>query len=97
MLDVKGALGATIPDELRDSVSRTFAEMQRSYLRRSWKAVGVDAGHFVEAVRRVVDHALFGKYKPIGKSLDSFNEGALQKYRDASGEEAMRILIPRQL
>lgn len=44
-----------------------------------------------------MDHLLFGTYKPIGKSLDAFNESALIKYRDAKGDESLRILMPRQL
>lgn len=96
-MDIKNALGSSIPEELRESVEKTFSELQKNYLRRDWKSVGIDAGHFVEATRRIVDHILFGKYKPIGKSLDSFNESALAKYRDAPADESLRILIPRQL
>ena len=90
-------MGSSVPQDLREAVSDTFGEIQRNYLRREWKSVGVDAGHFVEAVRRVIEHSLFGKYTPIGKSLSSFSDKTLEKYLNSQGDESFRLLIPRQL
>jgi hypothetical protein len=75
----------------------SYAEIVRHYALRNWKTAGLDAGHFVEAVRRFIEHKLFGQSTPIGKGLPKFNEGALKSYESASGDESYRILIPRVL
>lgn len=71
MLDIKNALGTSIPEELRESVSKTFSEVQKAYLRRDWKAVGVDAGHFVEAtkLRNIIEYKNLTNFRKILKRL----------------------------
>jgi len=96
-MQIQDALGSIIPEELRRAVDETFVDIQKHYARREWKTAGIDSGHFTEAVRRILDHLLFGAYRPIGKSLQSFNEKLLAKYASASGDEGLRLLIPRQL
>lgn len=96
-MEIVHAIGSDIPLELREAAERTFSEIQKHFLRKNWKTAGIDAGHFAEAIRRIVDFKLTGKYTPIGKTLPPFNEKALLAYRDATGDESLRILIPRQL
>jgi hypothetical protein len=94
LLDVlTSASGPAIAKAIVDS----HAEIVRHYALRNWKTAGLDAGHFVEAVRRFIEHKLFGQSTPIGKSLPKFNDGALKSYESASGDESYRILIPRVL
>jgi hypothetical protein len=85
------------PTDVAEAIERSYLEIVRHYVFRNWKTSGLDAGHFVEAVRRHLDNALFGSYTPIGKSLPNFNEALLAKYVSATGDESLRILIPRQL
>lgn len=94
---IRDALGSDAPTDVATAIEEKYLEVLRHYVRRNWKTSGLDAGHFVEASRRLLDFRLFGAFTPIGKTLPSFNEGLLQKYRDAPGDESYRILIPRQL
>lgn len=94
---IRDAIGPGIPEELRVAAEQTFAEIQKHFSRRQWKTAGLDSGHFTEAIRRIVDFLLFGNYRPIGRSLKRFDEKLLAEYASASGDEGLRILIPRQL
>lgn len=94
---IRDALGADAPTDVAAAIEEKYLEVLRHYVRRNWKTSGLDAGHFVEASRRLLDFRLFGTYAPIGKTLPTFNEGLLQKYRDAPGDESYRLLIPRQI
>lgn len=74
-----------------------FDEIQSNFIRRKWKASELDAGHFVEGVRRIIEYRLLGAYTPIGKSLPNFNDKLLLQYEQTSGDESYRVLIPRVL
>lgn len=95
-MKISQALSST-PSEVAEAIERCYLEIVRHYVFRNWKTSGLDAGHFVEAVRRHLDHVLFGSYAAIGKSLPKFNEALLAKYASATGDESLRILVPRQL
>src|SRR4051794_12450373 len=96
-MKLRDVLVAASNAEIGNAIDATYAEIVRHYVLRNWKTAGVDAGHFVEAVRRFLELRLLGKATPIGKSLSKFNESEIAKYRDASGDESYRILIPRIL
>jgi hypothetical protein len=83
--------------EISDAICQSYSEIVKHFLFRNWKTAGLDAGHFVEAVRRFLEIRLFGKTQPIGKSLPKFNETELSRYANAAGDESYRILIPRTL
>jgi hypothetical protein len=84
-------------DEIGNAITTSYDEIVRHYVLRNWKTAGLDAGHFVEAVRRFLEFKLFGAATPIGKGLPTFNEATLKSYLDATGDESYRILIPRLL
>lgn len=96
-LDVGTTLGAALPQELVDALLSAYREIERNFVHRKWKASELDAGHFVEAVRRIVEHRVLGTFTPIGKSLPTFNDKLLLQYEQASGDESYRVLIPRVL
>jgi hypothetical protein len=96
-MDVKATLSATLPSQLVEALLGAFDEIQSNFAHRKWKASELDAGHFVESARRVIEHRLIGTYTPIGKSLSNFNDKLLLQYEQASGDESYRILIPRVL
>lgn len=82
---------------LATAITESYLELERNFFIGSWKTSVLDAGHFVEAIRRFIELKLFGKYTPIGKSLSNFNEQTMKKYESATGDEAYRIHIPRVL
>lgn len=76
----------------------TFIDVERGYFLKSWKTSELDAGHFVEAVRRFIEFKLNGSYTAIGTSLTTFNVQVLNAYENKPGQhESYRILIPRVL
>lgn len=87
---------ASDPD-IGAALSQTYSEIVEHYVFRRWKSAGLDAGHFVEAARRLLELKLLGAATPIRKPLSNFNEKVLKEYADAKGDEGYRILIPRLL
>jgi hypothetical protein len=94
---VKIHLANRFPKDLVEALTDAFDEVQSNYRIEKWKPSELDAGHFVEAVRRLLEHELFGSYTPLAQSLGSFNQQVLNKLESASGDEVLRILIPRVL
>src|SRR5262245_48199340 len=96
-LDISAVLRAGPTQELVDALLAAYREIERNFVHRKWKASQLDAGHFGEAIRRIVEYRLLRTYTPIGKSLAKFNDKVLLQYEQASGDESYRILIPRVL
>tara|TARA_R110002096_G_scaffold436009_1_gene665082 strand:- start:57587 stop:58345 length:759 start_codon:yes stop_codon:yes gene_type:complete len=82
---------------IANTIIGTFKEVEKSYFLKSWKTSELDAGHFVEAVRRFLEYKLFGKYTPIGKNLPVFNDTTMNNYLQAKGDDSYRIHLPRVL
>ncbi len=85
------------PSDVIDALLAAYSEIENNYALRKWKASELDAGHFVEAARRIIEQALFKSHTPIGKELPDFSDAELKRYEQASGDESFRILIPRIL
>ncbi len=83
--------------DLANLIIDSYKEVEKHYFVKQWKTSELDAGHFVEAVRRFIELRLNGKYTPIGKSLSSFNDKTMQAYLNESGDDSYRIHIPRVL
>ncbi|MGH8232693.1 MAG: hypothetical protein ACREPU_00640 [Rhodanobacteraceae bacterium] len=96
-MEIKATLSATLPSELVEALIAALDEIHSNFVHRKWKASELDAGHLVEAVRRIIEFRLFGTYTPIGKLLPIFNDKLLLQYEHACGDESYRILIPRVL
>ena len=94
---VKEIIEVASDDVLADHIVGSFREVERNYFLKSWKTSELDAGHFVESVRRFLELKLIGKYTPIGRSLSNFDAKTMQKYMDAKGNDSYRIHIPRLL
>jgi hypothetical protein len=97
MRGIAQLLSAAAPAELLSALADAHREMEENYRLERWKTAQLDAGHFVEAVRRIIERELFGGYTPIGTSLPSLNYRELERYERATGDESMRVLIPRVL
>lgn len=96
-MTVGGVLKSKYPADVVDALLAAYAEIEHNFFLRKWKASELDAGHFVEAARRILEHALFGAATPIGTDLSKFNDTALKRYENATGDDSLRILIPRIL
>jgi len=94
---IKSHLISKYPEELVDSLLVAYTEVLTNYRIEKWKPSELDAGHFVEAVRRIIEKELFGKFTPLSKSMGSFSPAVLSKYESATGDETFRILTPRVL
>lgn len=90
-------LKSAYPVELVEALLSAYKEIESNFAAKRWKASELDAGHLVEAARRVIDFSLTGKYAHIGKSLPSFNDAELKRYEQLAGDESYRLLIPRVL
>lgn len=96
-MNAEDILKSKFPAELVDALLAAFREIDNNYVLQKWKASELDAGHFVEAARRILEHALFGSYTPLDTALSNFTDAELRRYEQASGDESLRILIPRCL
>jgi hypothetical protein len=95
-MDVRSLLAA-LPTDLVDALVTSYLEVEKNFTARKWKTSELDAGHFVEAARRVIEHRLFGSYTSVGTALPNFNDKELTRYENRAGDESYRILIPRVL
>jgi hypothetical protein len=84
-MNVAATLKASLPGELVDALLAAYEEIERNFIHGKWKASELDAGHFVEAARRVIEYRLLGSFTPIGRDLPKFNDQVLQKYENAPG------------
>jgi hypothetical protein len=96
-MSIAAILKVALPNDLVDALLAAYKEIETNHVHRKWKASELDGGHFVEAVRRIIEHRLFTSHTPLNKQLSQFTDKILQQYEQASGDESYRILIPRVL
>lgn len=96
-MDIRNELSTAYSAELASALLDAYAEIETNYWLGKWKASELDAGHFVEAARRILEQQLLGTHTPIGKSLPAFSDKELKRYEQVTGNESYRILIPRTL
>ena len=92
---LSAAYGTGLAEELLSS----YDDVVNEYTTQHWKTAELDAGHFVETVRRIleIEHGN-SSLTPIGKTLPRFNEATLQNLaQNASIGDTFAILIPRTL
>jgi len=94
---VKVHLNNRYPCELVDALLGAYEDVLTNYRIEKWKPSELDAGHFVEAARRIIEQELFDSFASLSKSMGSFSPSVLSKYESATGDEAFRILMPRVL
>ena len=82
---------------LAKSIINSYKKIVENFVLEKWKYAELDAGHFVEAVRRFLELKLFGKYTSIDQKLSNFSNTILAKYENATGDESYRMLIPKAL
>lgn len=96
-MNVDAILKSRYPNDVVRVIIDAYREIEGNYILGKWKASELDAGHFVEGVRRALESELFGSFTPIGVDMPKFHDGELKKYEQATGDESFRILIPRAL
>lgn len=96
-MNAEAMLRGKYPADLVTELLKAYREIESSYVARKWKPAELDAGHFVEAARRILEAELTPPYTPLSKPLSKFNDVALRKLENATGDESYRMLIPRVL
>lgn len=97
-LEILKILSSSSDDTLANLITEAFIDVEKNYTLQSWKTSGLDAGHFIEGVRRFLEYKLFEKYTSLNEKLASFNSGELQKYESQDEvNTSFRIIIPRLL
>src|SRR5438046_407108 len=96
-MTIRDIIAAVSNDTLAAAIINSYVELETNHFIQAWKTSELDAGHFVEAVRRFVELKLFGRYPAIGATLSPLNDVALKRYESAAGDEAYRLHIPRVL
>ena len=96
-MSIEAVLKGRYPVDVCDALLEAYREIEENFSLQKWKATELDAGHFVEASRRLIEHELFGSYTAIGNRLPPFSDGELKRYENATGDESLRMLIPRVL
>lgn len=94
---VQSVLASRYPADIAHHIVSSFREVEQNYRLEKWKTSELDAGHFVEAVRRLIEHELQGNYTPFSTAIGAFSQSVLAKYESCLGGEEYRILIPRVL
>ena len=94
---VRNIIESASDKALSDLIIDSYKEVERNYFIKSWKTSELDAGHFVESVRRLIELKLFGKYTAISKGLPAFNDKTMLSYVNSQGDDSYRIHIPRAL
>ena len=93
-----GFVAAGIPTELADEVVEQYLETKRRFHLDDHRPTAVEGGRFCEAVTRVVEHALFGKYTALGKSLPGLDAKRLSSFFQAQHQHAsLRVHLPKAL
>lgn len=96
-MNIEAALKARFPNDVCEALLAAYKEIEENFFIQKWKATELDAGHFVEASRRLIEQELFGAHTPIGQGLSNFSDTELRRYENAPGDESLRMLIPRIL
>ncbi|HMG68828.1 MAG TPA: hypothetical protein VK588_14115, partial [Chitinophagaceae bacterium] len=97
MSGILNTLTDTYGGTFSKSLLSSFENIQQNFATEQWKVCGLEAGHFVEYSRRVIEFELFNAPIDIGHPLNKFHDSVLKQYEQAQGNESYRILIPRIL
>jgi hypothetical protein len=93
-----GFVAAGMPAELADEVLQGYEEAKRRFYLGDHRPTEVEGGRFCEAVTRVLEHELLGRYTPLGKTLPSLNDKRLSSFFSAQGKpDGLRVHLPKAL
>ncbi|MGE5580568.1 MAG: hypothetical protein ACM3WU_11090 [Bacillota bacterium] len=95
--DVEIILKSRYPPDLVASLLDSYSQVKEYLLLRKFKPGELEAGFFVESVRRILEFELLPPHTPIGTNLPVFGDKEMKRYEDAAGDESFRLHIPRVL
>lgn len=98
VLGVEELLRRKFDSALVKSLLRSYVELKENFYLGKHKPTEMEAGHFVEAVRRLVQQEETGTFTPLGKKLPVFDNKELQRLESATSlYDSFRFHIPRAL
>lgn len=96
-MDILELLKNEYGDEIAVNVVTSYKEIEKSFTLERWKTAEIDAGHFVESLRRLLEKELKGTYTPFKNPLSKFSDVVLKQYEQFTNHESFRLIIPRVL
>ncbi len=84
-------------NDITEKIILSYIEVEKNFFLEKWKPSELDAWHFVESVRRLIELELTCKYTGFDKKISNFNDGVLSFYENQKWHESFRIIIPRIL
>jgi hypothetical protein len=90
---------SSIPKKLRDKIISTYVELKRRSTESKYESAGLSAGKFCEAVIRLLQHEVTGKYIPFGTSIPNMADECRKIVASpkTAAVESVRLIIPRAL
>ena len=94
---------ANIQDDFREAIIDIYIELKKRHLKsfysNEFDAVGISSGKLCETIFRFLEHELTGKYTPFNAHISNFpvKVDKLTQLPIASGNESLRVTIPRAL
>jgi hypothetical protein len=90
---------AGVPDDFRERLVGSFADLKQRFREGKHDAAGLAAGKFCEVALRLLQHAVTGAYTPFSKKIGNFADEcrALIMSSNALVAESLRVIVPRGL
>jgi len=97
--EVRAVLEARYDSQLIDRLLESHRELKKNLYLGKHKPTEVEAGHFVEAVRRLIEQEeKQGSFTPLGKKLPPFTNKELERLEGVTRlHDSFRFHIPRAL
>ena len=97
-MDIITILKNKYPADIAENVVNSYLNVEQNFAAGRWKTSELDAGHFVESVRRLLEYELTGTYTPFSAKITEFNNSVIDQYERAVGkDDSFRFHIPRIL
>tara|TARA_B110000114_G_scaffold185061_1_gene230668 strand:- start:2421 stop:3191 length:771 start_codon:yes stop_codon:yes gene_type:complete len=84
---------------IADKILESYSEIESNFFVQKWKPSELDAGHFVESIRRLIEFEMNGgTYTLFTDKLSNFSDSVISRYEQQTNiHESFRMLIPRIL
>lgn len=83
--------------DLAEKLLKSYLEIETNFFWKKWGTSELNAGHFVETMRRIIEFELYGTYTAFNQRLSNFSDQVITRYEQQTGHESFRMLIPRAL
>lgn len=90
---------SSVPSQFRSRLLRYYRSLKTAYLEGQFDTCGLRAGKLCETLLRFLQQHLTGTCIPFSRRIPNFQAecSALEKLPRTSGQEALRIVMPRAL